>query len=56
VRKLVIDGRCIADDDSVYGIAEIGHNHGGDIGCRVSRNGQIFDFPETHYHLSLDVI
>ena len=30
VRELTIDGRRIADDEPVYGIAEIGHNHEGD--------------------------
>ena len=31
VRELIIEGRRIADDEPVYGIAEIGHNHGGEI-------------------------
>ena len=31
VRELFIEGRRIADDEPVYGIAEIGHNHGGEI-------------------------
>ena len=31
MRELIINGRRIADDEPVYGIAEIGHNHGGDM-------------------------
>ena len=25
-------------------------------GCKVIRNDQVFDFPEEHYHLRLDVL
>ena len=31
MRELTLDGRRIADDEPCYVIAEIGHNHGGDI-------------------------
>lgn len=31
MRELTIAGRRISDDDPVYVIAEIGHNHGGDV-------------------------
>ncbi len=35
MRELTIDGRRIADDEPVYLIAEIGHNHAGDLGKAV---------------------
>jgi len=31
VRELVVDGRVIARDGPAYVIAEIGHNHQGDL-------------------------
>ena len=36
MRELTIDGRRIADDEPAYVIAEIGHNHRGDLATAIS--------------------